>query len=93
MGTMVAEAAGIPDEQHAKGGLTSTQVVEEFLPKVRGQYDYGVFGMGTNDALIGFDASVFQLNVEVTAARLSEVCALIVVLSVPYLARGRLNCP
>lgn len=80
----VAEAAGIPYEQHAKGGLTSSQIVEQFLPKVTGRYEYGVFGMGTNDALTGFDTEVFRLNVKKTAARMAEVSNQVVILSVPY---------
>lgn len=82
----VAEAAGIPYEQHAKGGLTSTQIVEQFLPKVTGQYDYGVFSMGTNDALTGFDAEAFRANVEKTSARMAEAARQVVILSVPYSA-------
>lgn len=80
----VAEAAGIPYEQHAKGGLTSTQIVDQFLPKVTGRYEYGVFGMGTNDALTGFDAELFRINVKTTAARMAEVSNQVVVLSVPH---------
>ena len=80
----VAEAAGIPYEQHAKGGLTSTQIVEQFLPEVTGRYEYGVFGMGTNDALTGFDAAVFRRNLETVASRMGETCNQVVILSVPY---------
>lgn len=79
----VAEAANLPYEQHAKGGLTSTQIVEQFLPKVTGRYDYGVFGMGTNDVLTGWDAVVFRRNVETIAARMSEASTHVVMLSVP----------
>lgn len=80
----VAEAAGIPYEQHAKGGLTSTEIVDQFLPLVTGRYEYGVFGMGTNDALLGFDAEVFRTNVKTTATRMAEVANRIVILSVPF---------
>jgi lysophospholipase L1-like esterase len=80
----VAEAAGIAYEQHAKGGLTSSQIVQRFLPKVNGNYEYGVFGMGTNDALTGFDADVFRSNVMATAARMAEASHRVVVLSVPF---------
>lgn len=80
----VAEASSIPYEQHAKGGLTSSEIVEQFLPKVTGRYEYGVFGMGTNDALTGFDAEVFRANVKTTAARMAEVSNQVVMLSVPY---------
>lgn len=84
----IAEAASIPYEQHAKGGLTSTEIVEQFLPKVTGRYTYGVFGMGTNDALAGFDAAVFRRNVETTATRMAEVSDQVVMLSVPYFAEA-----
>lgn len=80
----VAEAAGLPYEQHAKGGYTSTQIVETFLPEVTGQYKLGMFSMGTNDALTGFDAELFRLNVKTTAARMLEHCERVAVLSVPY---------
>ncbi|KQR02922.1 hypothetical protein ASF72_06940 [Arthrobacter sp. Leaf141] len=58
--------------------------MEQFLPQVTGQYDYGVFAMGTNDALTGFDSDTFRRNVEITAARMSEVSKRVVMLSVPY---------
>jgi lysophospholipase L1-like esterase len=80
----VAEAAGMPYQQYAKGGLTSSEIVNQFLPEVTGRYEYGVFGMGTNDALNGFDSEVFRKNVETTAARMAEVSEHVVVLSVPY---------
>lgn len=84
----VAEAANIPYEQHAKGGLTSTQIVAQFLPKVTGQYAYGVFGMGTNDALNGWGAMAFRRNVETAAARMAATCTHVVILSVPYSAEA-----
>lgn len=67
-----AEAAGIP-MLSTKGGLRSSQIVARYLPEVTGRYEYGVFGMGTNDTLTGIDPEVFRANVKTTAARMSEV--------------------
>jgi hypothetical protein len=80
----VAETADIPYEQYAQGGLTSTQIVETFLPRVTGSYEYGVFSMGTNDALKSWDAAMFRQNVEIAAERLVVACNRVVVLSVPF---------
>lgn len=80
----VAETAGIAYEQHAKGGYTSTQIIETFLPKVTGSFDYGVFSMGTNDALKDWNPVVFRQNVEIAAEHLTATCNRVVVLSVPF---------
>lgn len=82
----VAEAAGIPYQQFAKGGLTSAQIVADLLPHVKGKYAYGVFNMGTNDVLIGWDENVFRRNVETTAERMAETSDQVIMLSVPYSA-------
>ncbi|NSX38687.1 hypothetical protein HTS88_20095 [Pseudarthrobacter oxydans] len=79
----LADAAGISYEQYAKGGLTSYQIVERLLPKVVGNYDYGVFNMGTNDVLTSWDPIAFRDNAATAATRMAEACERVIVLSVP----------
>jgi len=78
----VAETEGMEYRQYAKGGLTSTRIVNELLPQVQGRHDYGVFNMGTNDALKGLDAAVLRANAEKAAATLTSCCDRVMVLDV-----------
>jgi lysophospholipase L1-like esterase len=78
----LSETADMAYEQHAIGGYTSTQIVEELLPRVSGVYDYGVFNMGTNDVLKGIDLSVLRTNAERAAATFTSRCKRVLVLDI-----------
>lgn len=79
----LADAMDLSYTRYGKGGATSSYIVEELLPRVRGRYTVGAFNMGTNDALGVWDASVFRANVEKAATTLTAACDRVVVLTVP----------
>lgn len=79
----VADAAGFEYEQHARGGATSSEIVADLLPLVVGHFDYGVFNMGTNDALKGLDADKLRANLIATVRAMREHCDTLLTLSVP----------
>lgn len=79
----MAESMDQPFTKYAKGGATSSYIVSELLPRARGSYAVGLLGMGTNDALQGWDADVFRENLEKAAAALTAACDRVAVLTVP----------
>lgn len=82
-GQWLAEAMDLPFTKYAKGGATSSYIVAELLPRVRGTYAVGLLGMGTNDALQGWDTAVFRDNLEKAVLTLTTVCDRVAVLTVP----------
>lgn len=82
-GQWLAESMDLPFTKYAKGGATSSYIVSELLPKVRGSYAVGLLGMGTNDALQGWDAGLFRENLEKAAVTLASACERVAVLTVP----------
>jgi len=79
----LADSMDLSYTRYGQGGATSTAIVDDLLPKVRGRYAVGVFNMGTNDALSSWDASVFEQNARKTAENLGACCDRVVVLTVP----------
>lgn len=78
----LADSANLPYSQYARGGATSSEIVDELLPSVTGRYEVGVFNMGTNDVLKGLDVGTLQSNVEKTAGVLVASCDRVLVLNV-----------
>lgn len=87
-GQWLAEAMDLPYTRYGRGGATSSVVVNELLPRVHGQYVVGVFNMGTNDAINGWDADVFEQNFHKTAEALTAACDRVLALTVPVSAEA-----
>ena len=84
----LADAMDLSYTRYARGGATSSEIVADLLPRVRGRYAVGVFNMGTNDALKGLEVDLFESNVRTTAKTLADVCNRVVVLTVPISAEA-----
>lgn len=79
----LADAMDLSYTRYGKGGATSSEIVAELLPRVRGRYLVGVFNMGTNDALGTWDAELFEQNFGKTAEKLTLACDRVLALTVP----------
>lgn len=84
----LADAMDLSYTRYGKGGATSSVIVEDLLPLVRGRYAVGVFNMGTNDAISGWDASVFEQNFRKAAETLTACCDRVLALTVPASAEA-----
>jgi len=84
----LADSMDLSYTRYGRGGATSSQIVADLLPRVRGRYVVGVFNMGTNDVLSGWDAGVFEQNVRKTAEALAVACDRVLVLTVPVSAEA-----
>lgn len=84
----LAEAMDLPFTKYARGGASSTVIVDDLLPRVHGLFTVGVLSMGTNDALFGWDAARFRANMEKAAIALTGACERVVVLTVPASAEA-----
>lgn len=78
----LADSADMSYAQYARGGATSSEIVDELLPGVAGRYEVGVFNMGTNDVLKGVDLDVLKSNAQKAAAVLISCCDRVFVLNV-----------
>ncbi|MFW7414773.1 GDSL-type esterase/lipase family protein [Demequina sp. SO4-18] len=79
-----ADAAGFEFEQYARGGATSSEIVRDLLPNVTGRYEFGVFNMGTNDAIKKLDLTALRENATAAALKMTAHCERVFTLSVPY---------
>jgi lysophospholipase L1-like esterase len=84
----LADAMDLSYTRYGKGGATSSVIVTDLLPLVRGRYAVGVFNMGTNDALSGWDALAFEQNFRKAAEALTSCCDRVLALTVPVSAEA-----
>lgn len=82
-GQLVAQSMDLSYTRYAKGGSTSSETVEQFIPRVRGHYDVGVLSCGTNDAHRRLSMTDFEANLIKGVGHLSGHCDRVVVLTVP----------
>ncbi len=73
----------MPFTKYAKGGATSTFIVDQLLPRIHGKFSVGLLSMGTNDARIAWDAALFRANMQTAAASLAAMCDRVIVITVP----------
>ncbi len=80
----LAEVGDWSFTRYARGGHSSTQVVDEQLPRVvRDDYDVGAVSVGANDLQFGWDPERFDANMGAILTRLAEAADCVVVTTVP----------
>ncbi|WKN53752.1 GDSL-type esterase/lipase family protein [Rhodococcus opacus] len=82
-GQLLAQAMDLSYTRYAKGGSTSRDIVEQFIPRVRGRYDVGVLSCGTNDAYQRMSMADLEANLTKAVGHLSGHCDRVVVLTIP----------
>jgi lysophospholipase L1-like esterase len=82
-GQLVAQALDMSYTRYAKGGSTSREIVDQFIPRVSGHYDVGVLSCGTNDAHQRLSMTDFEANLTKAIGHLAEHCDRVAVLTVP----------
>jgi lysophospholipase L1-like esterase len=80
----LAEIGGWQFTRFARGGDTSSLVVDEQLPLlVRDDYDVGALTVGANDLIYEWDEDLFAANLDTIVKRLADVSDRVVVTNVP----------
>lgn len=87
-GEHIAETMGMSYTRYAKGGTTSREIVDQFIPQVRDHYDIGVLSCGTNDAHQRLSMTDFEANLTKAIGHLSGHCDRVVVLTIPISAEA-----
>lgn len=80
----LARALDLPYTSYAVNGAMAADVLHEQLARVRLHYDVGALYVGANDARSpAFDPGAYERDLDAIAARLSERCERLLLLTLP----------